>query len=173
MHINSINNFNQSFTSFRVTRYGAKELAEEFAKDPDVEKAFVEKVIKPLAYTESSVIYDGNDNVLISPARDIVTYYKVLDKDLDVDSRSTGHEIKVPLMCTRTGEIVPIFVSRKDTDPDRIDMSSLENKFEIAKRVADVLDVANKYYEACNSSPGSAASQFFTENKLKRLYLIS
>jgi len=173
MHVNSINNFNQSFTAFKVSRAGAKELAEEFSKDPDVEKAFVEKVIKPLAYTETSVIYDGNDTVIINPARDIPTYYKVLDKDLDVDTRYTNQEIKVPLLNIRTGDIVPIFVASKDTDPDRIDLSSLENKFDIATRVAGVLDTASRYYEAYNENPSSVAFQRFTENKLKRLYLIS
>ncbi len=173
MHINQINNFNQSFTSFRVSRAGAKELAEKFTNDNEYKNNFIEKVIQPLVYTETDVIYDGNDNVLVHPARDVATYYKILDQDLDVNSRYTNQEIKVPLMNIKTGEIIPIFVASKNTDPQKINLSSLENKFDIATRVAGVLDTANRYYEACNLSGNPETSKMFTENKLKRLFLIS
>lgn len=168
MRINPINNFNQSFTSFRVSELGAKELAKKFTENPEYEKTFVENIIKPLSNTMTNVIYDGNNNVIVNPAHNVMDYYFIPARTLWIDADYTN----VLLKDSRTGNIGFVSIETQDIKEDCLDMSILENKFEIAKRVALRLDQANKYYQACHSPSDPEATLRYNENKLRRLYLL-
>lgn len=168
MRINSINNSNQSFTAFRVSKQGAKELARKCAENPEFEDKLVENTIKPLAYTMTNVIYEQNNSVIINPAHDIMTYYSIPDRGLYIGSDYTH----VLLKNLDTGEMSAIQVETSDVKDDFLDMSELENKLEIAKRVAKQLDINNRYYRACHSLNDPDATVRYNEDKLQRLYII-
>lgn len=167
MRINSVNNYNQSFTSFKVTEEGKKDLARKFAKDPEYEQKFVENIIKPLSYTMSDVIYDGGDNVIINPAHNIVYDYVIGNSNI----WNNGDSTSITLKYSRSGNYAEdVEIETNDLPEGRIDMSNLDNKFEIAKRVAQRLDVDCLYYEACHKKNNPQATIRYNEDKLERLF---
>ena len=167
MRINSVNNYTQSFTSFKVTEEGKKDLARKFAKDPEYEQEFVENIIKPLSYTMSDVIYDGGNRVEINPAHANVYYYQIPERDLWIDGDTT----RVLLTYSRSGNLAGgIEIKTDDIKEDIMDMSNIDNKLEIAKRVAQHLDVDCMYYEACHKKNNPQATIRYNEDKLERLF---
>jgi len=69
MRINSIQSTNQpAFNGFRATSNGVVRLANDFVKNPELEKQFVEHIVKPLKNTNTDVLFDGYS-----------THYKTLD----------------------------------------------------------------------------------------------
>ena len=168
MHINNINNYNQSFTSFRVTKRGAKELANKFAKNPEYEKKFVESIIMPLSYVVTKVIYDGNNQVFISPAQDPDNYYLIPDRSIYNGGKYTNFILRD----THSGDFTGIPLETQDVKEDIIDMEDIDNKLEFAKRMAKEFDVNNRYYEACHFENDIHLKTRYNENKLNRLYLI-
>ena len=166
MRINSVNNYTQSFTAFKVTEEGKKDLARKFAKDTRYEQEFVENIIKPLSYTMSDVIYDGGNRVEINPAHNIVYCYQIPERDLWIDGDTT----RVLLTYSRTGDVAgEIEIETDDIKEDIMDMSNIDNKLEIAKRVAQHLDVDCLYYEACHRKDDPEATIRYNEDKLERL----
>lgn len=169
MRINPINNFNQSFTSFKVTECGKKELAQKFAQNPEFEKAFVDDVIKPLSYTMTEVIYDGNNQVIIHPAHDIMNYYSIMDRNLMTGADYT-HALLTDL---RTGEWTHVQVKTDDIEDEQINVNSLITKLDLARRVAQQFDENNRYYAACHSPNDPKATLRYNEDKLERLFSVN
>ncbi len=168
MHINPINNFNQSFTAFRVSELGAKELAKKFAENPEYEKAFVDDIVKPMSYIMSDVVYVGDKQVIINPAHDINNHYALLDRDLFTGAEYTN----VLLRNLRDGEIFPVQVETDDIKSDTINVESLITKLDLARRVAQQFDVNTRYYRACHSPNDPDATVRYNKDKLERLFSI-
>ena len=166
MRINLTNNFNQSFTSFKVTEHGAKELAQKFAQNPEFEKAFVDDVIKPLSYTITDVIYDGEGQVIINPGHNINDYYSLMNKKFGF----SHNDDKAVLRDLRTGELIPIQLDSDIENNPRVNINQLITKLDMARKIAQHFDVNNRYYMACHSPNDPNATLRYNEDKLKRLF---
>lgn len=61
MKVNSIskNNLSCNFKKFYLERKGALVLAEEFKKNPKLEKEFITNIVSPLENVNANVFYDG------------------------------------------------------------------------------------------------------------------
>ena len=59
MKINNIQNNTPSFNGFFLNARGAQELAEKFAKQPELEGKFMTSIAKPLDNSICDVLYDG------------------------------------------------------------------------------------------------------------------
>lgn len=168
MRINPINNFNQSFTSFKVTECGKKELAQKFAQNPEFEKAFVDDVIKPLSYTMTEVIYDGNNQVVIHPAHNINNYYELLDRNF-----MFNNDDEVVLKDLRTGEWMHVPIDQDIEEKSKVNVHPLITKLDTARKVAQQFDVNNRYYIACHSPNDPKATLRYNEDKLERLFSVN
>ena len=130
MQVSKINNSKLAFGKLSLTRDGARVLAEEFVKKPELEGEFLLNIARPLEHTEhTDVYYDGI-------TASVITDKNINDKMSVIHAYGTDNNILGIVRGVRNA-----YRRSSDVHPTNIFQSYFPlNEIEIAKNIAADID---------------------------------